>query len=61
MAGREGKAEEDARGQYGGRHTIDECVEDVVPVLLNQVVDVTEDTAVQVVVVSLCLGESSTS
>jgi hypothetical protein len=30
----------------GGALTIDECVEDVLPVLLDQVVDVTEDTAV---------------
>jgi ABC-type amino acid transport system permease subunit len=30
--------------------TIDQCVENVLPVLLHQVVDVTEDTAVDVVV-----------
>jgi ABC-type amino acid transport system permease subunit len=29
--------------------TIDECVENVIPVLLHQVVDVTKDTAVHMV------------
>jgi hypothetical protein len=29
-----------------GALTIDECVENILPVLLNQVVDVTKDTAV---------------
>lgn len=32
--------------------TIDQCVENVLPVLLHQVVDVTEDTAMSVVVSS---------
>jgi hypothetical protein len=36
----------------GGALTIDECVDNVLPVLLNQVVDVTEDTAVGMLSVS---------
>lgn len=45
-----------ARGRRDdeGKLAIDECVENVVAVLLHQVVDVTEDTAVEGLV-SLCL------
>ena len=47
-----------AGGGTGARLAIDECVEDVLPVLLDQVVDVAEDAAVPRVVsaVWVCLG-----